>query len=391
MTFCEAKWTTVGGVLLAALAMGGTGCGEAPAETASTPPRPLNNGNLNTYRLKGLIDFSDDYNDRTSDLSGVHCSGLLLNETSMLTTARCARRLMRPGLSHDKTRGLLPDVYEWFEDSTRPPAYYKHCAWDAKDPCNLAGNKLTGSEEDPDGKIEKLSLYSLVASPDKDLAIITRVYYPNQAHENDFADIYMDDFTPATMPRLQLYGWGRVPGNSTYPLPQPRTGTMQVAAVTPSRIDLRPDQVQACRGDEGGAWTIPDTNAGSAYEVVALESSYTPDPNTGCSQSGSLDHATRLRDKMPWIESVIGPCGTSTDAGGHSIKRCYSLACDGAPDYETGAWDGCRGSGCSVCSDVIDAYPHYFEHHRNCSRNTTCGGYHYRCSSNCPAPTDADR
>jgi len=126
-------------------------------------------------------------------------------------------------------------------------------------------------------------------------------------------------------------------------------------------------------------------------EVVALESSYTPDPNTGCSQSGSLDHATRLRDKMPWIESVIGPCGTSTDAGGHSIKRCYSLACDGAPDYETGAWDGCRGSGCSVCSDVIDAYPHYFEHHRNCSRNTTCGGYHYRCSSNCPAPTDADR
>jgi hypothetical protein len=396
MTCFEVKWTRMCGALLAVLATSGAGCGSGPDAVVAEPTSQLRNGGTNTYRLKGLLDLSDAYNDRTPDLSGRHCSGVMLNATAFLTTARCAQRVLRPGLSLEASRALFPDVYEWLPNDGMP-SWYKHCIWSSTALCSARAN--AGLAEGDDTKVEQVSLYTLTTSPDKDLALITLAYYPDYSGagsgQNNFADLYVDDFSPATMPRLQLYGWGHVPGTA-YPLAQPRTGTMQVATVTPSRVDLRPDQVQACSGDEGGAWTIPDTNAGSAYEVVALESSYTADPSTGCSQSGSLDHATRLRDKMPWIESIVGTCGSFTDAGGHNIKRCYAPNCDGAPSTEAG-WDGCRGSGCAVCGDALDnynhtgPYPHYFEHHRNCSRNTTCGGYFYRCSSACPPPTDADK
>ena len=102
---------------------------------------------------------------------------------------------------------------------------------------------------------------------------------------------------------------------------------MQVLAVTPSHLELRPDQVQACSGDEGGVWVIPQSSGGTGNEVVALESSFTVDPATGCSQSGSIDYATRLRDKMAWIETVVGPCGSYRDAAGHNVKRCYASDC----------------------------------------------------------------
>lgn len=374
------------GLLLAACmatALAGPSCSGQPDEAASGS-QEVRNGSPNTFRMQGMTDISDDYNDKTSALSGVHCSGILLNQEHLLTTARCALKTMRPGYTVDMGGALLPDVYKFSQGQ-----FYKHCVFSSvKDTCNELVNPFTSIGKSP----QKVRIYSLTSSPENDLAIVSARLYPDATIETGYASIYMDDFTPSTMPRLQLYGWGRAPNTTTYPLPTPRTGTMQVRTVTTSRIDLNPDQVQACAGDEGGAWVVPDGPSGSANEVVALESSFTADPTTRCSQSGSLDKAVRLRDKMAWIESVVGPCENRTDSAGHRVKYCASNWVTCAPESDSSpGWDGCNGSGCSVCDDqVASAYPKYFDHHRNCSRNTACNGSYSRCSANCPPPSVLD-
>lgn len=57
----------------------------------------------------------------------------------------------------------------------------------------------------------------------------------------------------------------------------------------------------------------------------------------------------------------------------------------------SGQWQGCRGSGCAACTDLLANYPNYFKNHPYCSPNTTCGGQHYTCNTACPAPTSSDR
>jgi len=374
------------GLLLAmSLTLTGISCGNRDDKSDSPEVQQLRNGSTNTFRMQGMVDLSDAYNDTSSDLSGVHCSGILLNQEHLLTTARCAEKAMRPGYNVDLGGALLPDVYK-FNGSE----FFKHCVYSsAKQTCNQTDNPFTSTGKSP----QKVRVYSLAASPEGDLAIVSARLYPDATINTGYATIYMDDFTPTSMPRLQIYGWGRAPDTTRYPLPAPRTGTMQVRTVTASRIDLNPDQVQACAGDEGGAWVVPNGSSGSANEVVALESSFTADPTTRCSQSGSLDKAVRLRDKMAWIESVVGTCDSRTDSAGHHIKYCAQnwVTCDPASDGANDAWNGCNGSGCSVCDDhVATSYPKYFDHHRNCSRNTACNGSYSRCSANCPAPTVLD-
>jgi len=61
--------------------------------------------------------------------------------------------------------------------------------------------------------------------------------------------------------------------------------------------------------------------------------------------------------------------------------------CYGTP----GEWQGCRGTGCHVCSELIADYPCYFQNHPYCTGNAACGGRYYTCNANCPAPTEADR
>jgi len=56
-----------------------------------------------------------------------------------------------------------------------------------------------------------------------------------------------------------------------------------------------------------------------------------------------------------------------------------------------GQWNGCRGNGCSVCEELVAAYPRYFINHPACQRNHACGGSYFQCNANCPAPTEADR
>lgn len=61
--------------------------------------------------------------------------------------------------------------------------------------------------------------------------------------------------------------------------------------------------------------------------------------------------------------------------------------CDGSP----GQWDGCRGTGCWVCSEKLVEFPRYLQNHPNCVKNDTCAGQFFTCNAACPAPTDADR
>lgn len=371
------------GLLLAmSFTLAGTSC--LGQESDQPELQALRNGSTNTFRMQGLVDISDTYNDKTSNLSGVHCSGILLSQEHLLTTARCAQKVMRPGHTLDLGGALLPDAYKFLNGQ-----FFKHCVFEnEKRTCNQVANPFTPAGKAP----QKVRIYGLTSSAENDLAIVSARLYPDATAEAGFASIYMDDFTPTTMPRLQLYGWGRAPDTTTYPLPTPRTGTMQVRTVTAGRIDLNPDQVQACAGDEGGAWVVPDGPGGSANAVVALESSFTPDATTKCSKSGTLDKAVRLRDKMAWIESVIGVCDSRTDSAGHRIKWCAqgTISCAPQSDEVTNRWDACNGSGCSLCNEQVALYPKYFEHHRNCSRNTACNGSYSRCSANCPPPTILD-
>lgn len=382
MTDCQPIQRAARGLLLVfAVSLAGAACLN-PEDHATPDSAELRNGTKNTFRMQGLVDISDYYNDTTSDHSAVHCSGLLLSPQHLLTTARCVQKTMRAAYTTDMGGALMPDVYKFDAGE-----FFKHCVFErGKQTCNQVENPFVTGGKD----YQRVKIYSLTSSPENDLAIVSANLYPDATGPSGYATIYMDDFTPTSMPRLQLYGWGRASDTTTYPLPVPRTGTMQVRTVTPSRIDLNPDQVQACAGDEGGAWVVPDGPGGSANEVVALESSFTPDPTTRCSQSGTLDKAVRLRDKMAWIESVIGECQTRRDSAGHLVKYCGpTSSCE--PDNSASGWDGCNGSGCSVCNEKVAVnYPKYFDHHRNCSRNTACNGSYSRCSTACPPPTVLD-
>jgi hypothetical protein len=44
--------------------------------------------------------------------------------------------------------------------------------------------------------------------------------------------------------------------------------------------------------------------------------------------------------------------------------------CDGTQ----GQWSGCRGTGCSVCSEKLAEFPRYFQNHPSCVKNDTCAG-----------------
>jgi hypothetical protein len=68
------------------------------------------------------------------------------------------------------------------------------------------------------------------------------------------------------------------------------------------------------------------------------------------------------------------------------IDSQQPAACNGT----SGQWNGCRGSGCRVCIDLVQQYPCYFVNHPQCEPNDTCEGQYFQCNSLCPAPTQAD-
>jgi hypothetical protein len=212
----------------------------------------------------------------------------------------------------------------------------------------------------------------------------------------DFADIYMNATLPSGETSLQVYGYGMTAAFGDAGIY--RTGSMRVSSMGSKVVKLYPDasSAQTCWGDEGAPFAIRPSVSGSANEVVAIEVFRSAiDYTTACSErNGTVvsDHATRVADKIAWIESIIGPCASMNDAAGRPIKRCWQMqSCAAQPPTAEYAWNGCYGSGCSACETLLGAYPNYYRNHPNCSRNTACSGKTpVGCSTNCPKPGPGD-
>lgn len=94
---------------------------------------------------------------------------------------------------------------------------------------------------------------------------------------------------------------------------------------------------------------------------------------------------------------------TANDGCSSNCQIEPGYACEGEPSYcvvpgdgnscsgTSGTFQGCRGSGCSVCSELVAGYACYFKRHPLCLENPGCAGGHYTCNPHCPAPSDADK
>jgi hypothetical protein len=79
-------------------------------------------------------------------------------------------------------------------------------------------------------------------------------------------------------------------------------------------------------------------------------------------------------------------CSSVGSMNDKASSREWHHLCEGV----SGMWAGCRGDGCSVCSELVTNYPCYFQNHPSCISNGACGGLYSTCSDTCPAPTQAD-
>lgn len=93
-------------------------------------------------------------------------------------------------------------------------------------------------------------------------------------------------------------------------------------------------------------------------------------------------------------ECSLGEYRTCPGPGGQYCRpsRMWSVCqvADPTCTGSGGSYMGCRGTGCSVCTDLLAGYDCYFENHPTCVPNPTCGGLYFTCSPGCPAPSAAD-
>jgi hypothetical protein len=114
----------------------------------------------------------------------------------------------------------------------------------------------------------------------------------------------------------------------------------------------------------------------------------------GCQGTGCLVCSDGLAGYPLYTRNHPSCLNNSTcEAGAH--YNCSDV-CPAPSSADTcggseGGWQGCRGNGCSVCSELVDAYSKYLQHHPYCVRNTSCEGSFGTCNSNCPQPTEEDR
>lgn len=114
----------------------------------------------------------------------------------------------------------------------------------------------------------------------------------------------------------------------------------------------------------------------------------------GCRGSG-CSVCTNLLSGYPLYFKNNPGCTPNAACGGSAYDCSAACPAPTAKDRCSGSlgdWSGCRGDGCSVCTELVSAYPKYFANHPLCFKNTACGGSGYgACNANCPAPTAADK
>ena len=325
------------------------------------------------------------------------CSGVLINKHTVLTTARCLQQLLPDQINIDHSKRLDPGGFT--EHLVGSALVMTMPDGTATINCLNGG---TASGMNCAGKYKRIITYrenpTASGDSDNDLAMLYSSgygYHGIEASQTDdpypyYADIYMGDLPGGTNLDITGYGWSPAgqpsfyPYRASLPLMQKTAGSLLLMASTNAR---------PCAGDQGSPLTVPGTG-----EVAGLHSYNESSGANGCANPGYV-RGTRLRDKMGWIESIIGQCPTSYNDAGQPVKRCYLAAdeieeCGGAQHLnipDAARWNGCRGTGCGVCSELVTEYPRYFENHPLCARNTTCDNGYSNCSVNCPKPTAVDQ
>jgi hypothetical protein len=103
---------------------------------------------------------------------------------------------------------------------------------------------------------------------------------------------------------------------------------------------------------------------------------------SGCDKNVLWEHQNWTGSKLTCFPN----CSSVGSMNDKTSSREWHNTCEGV----AGQWQGCRGTGCSVCAELVANYPCYFQNHPNCSSNSLCGGLYFTCSDACPAPTQAD-
>jgi hypothetical protein len=112
-----------------------------------------------------------------------------------------------------------------------------------------------------------------------------------------------------------------------------------------------------------------------------------------CRGSGCYACAEKVKD-YPLYTYNHPKCVVNTTCAGQFYPcstNCPAPTSADRCDGTPGEWAGCRGNGCGVCKEKLVNYPNYARRHPACAINPTCAGQFYTCNANCPAPTDADR
>lgn len=145
--------------------------------------------------------------------------------------------------------------------------------------------------------------------------------------------------------------------------------------------------LSVCQAGKDGCLQWVETQCASGFCANATECGSCDDQ---CSAEGVTEcTAGALRTCVVgdqgcliWSKATACRSGTCEDRA-----TCAAPMCDGSP----GAWQGCRGSGCSVCTETTELYPFYFTNNPSCTKNDRCDGLFFECSASCPEPTDADK
>lgn len=159
-----------------------------------------------------------------------------------------------------------------------------------------------------------------------------------------------------------------------------------------SACGTQPPEAAPVSIDEGAQMST------AAQDIQPMACNGTPGEWNGCRGTG-CSVCTELVANFPYYYQNHPSCQRNTICYGQYFQcnaacpppteqdRTYPAQCNGSP----GQWDGCRGTGCSVCAEKVANYPCYFTNHPRCAENNICYGQYYQCNDSCPAPTAADQ
>jgi hypothetical protein len=121
-------------------------------------------------------------------------------------------------------------------------------------------------------------------------------------------------------------------------------------------------------------------------EVGATHGNCSPQRPTELLIGTGGSRATKVR--VEWRNPSRSKDEYTVGSNGYVTLKERPRKCSGARD----GWKACRGSGCAVYKEKLSSsYPLYYLKHPGCTPNPSCGGRHYSCNANCPAPTSADK